>query len=150
MELAGANCGLPCARAMPGTEAAAPARIKRRGKSNVMESLPAIMFWQEGEPGRAGLSTRRSPLDIDPEQINRLGRGHEQMIALGPGETEIGAAFRQADAAEQLAGRIPPRDTGIAKRRRRTAPDIAGAVGPHAIGTAMNAVDHAVGEGPQV
>src|ERR1700733_5163828 len=68
------------------------------------------------------------------------------MIALWPTETDIGAAFRQADAADAFAAPIPHRDARIAQDRVGAGPDIAGAVGAHAIGMAINSVHHAVGE----
>ena len=72
------------------------------------------------------------------------------MIALGPAEADIGGAFGQAQAAEQLAVRIPYRDAGIAQHRVGAGPDIAGAVGAHAVGMAVNPIHHAVGEVAQV
>src|SRR5476649_2271478 len=150
MELFGANTGLPCAYAKVGTAAVAPAIMPRRVKSNVMKSLPLLLFWEEGEPAGADLSTGCRTLDVDPQQVDGLGRGHEQMVPLGAGETEIGAAFGQADAAYQLALRIPHRHPGIAQWRGRAAPDIAGAVGAHAVGAAAHPVHHAIGEDAQV
>src|SRR5580658_11279913 len=68
------------------------------------------------------------------------------MITLGPTETDIGAAFRQPDAADAFSGGIPHGHPRIAQNRVGAGPDIARAVGPHAIGMAINAIDHAIGE----
>src|SRR5690349_3468448 len=99
-----------------------------------------------GPPGSAG----RGALNIDLEHIERLGRGHEKMIALGPAETDIGGPFRQPDAADRLAVRIPHGHAGVPQNTIGTGPDIAGPVHPYAVGMAVDAVDHAVGEFAQV
>ena len=39
----------------------------------------------------------------DLKHVERLARSHEQAIALGAAETQIGAYFGQPDAADQLA-----------------------------------------------
>src|ERR1700693_5169720 len=68
------------------------------------------------------------------------------MVALGSPKTDIGAAFRQPDAPDQLAVRIPHRDSGIAQYRVGAGPDIAGPVHPHPVGVAINSIHHTVGE----
>jgi|SRR5689334_7590399 hypothetical protein len=45
-------------------------------------------------------------LRVYVERIDRVAGRHEQAIALQAAETEIGAAFRQGDEADRLAGRI--------------------------------------------
>src|SRR3954471_10787617 len=77
------------------------------------KSLPAVVVLPEGDRAPADLSTGRRTLHIHPQHEDRLGGGHEDMVALGPGKAEIGARLRQADAADQLAVRIPHRDPGI-------------------------------------
>ena len=71
------------------------------------------------------------------------------MIPLGPAETDIGAAFRQTNAADQLAIGIPHRDAGIAQDDVGTGPDISRPVHPHAVGMAINPIHHAFGEAAQ-
>src|SRR5579864_716334 len=58
MELCGANCGLFCASARPGTDAAAPASSKRRVKSDVME-FPSQMIVLEARG-----ACRRQPVNV--------------------------------------------------------------------------------------
>src|SRR5665213_1741810 len=100
--------------------------MPRRVKWNVMKSLPTLLFWEKLEPVRPALSTGACALNVHPQHIDQLGLVPEQMVALGTGEAEIGATLGQANAADQLAIRIPHRDAGIAQRRGRAAPDIAG------------------------
>src|ERR1700761_3002296 len=68
------------------------------------------------------------------------------MIALGPAETDIGAALRQADAADAFAARVPHRHAGIAQHGVGAGPDIACPVGAHAVGMAIDGVHHAISE----
>jgi hypothetical protein len=50
-------------------------------------------------------STSRCPLRVHVKRIERLARCHEQPVVLGSAETEVGAALRWVDAADQLAFR---------------------------------------------
>src|SRR5262249_4056816 len=95
-------------------------------------------------------SAWRSALYVYPQHVQRLGRGHEQMVTLGSAEAEIGAAFRQADTADQAPLRIPHRHAAIAQRRRRAGPDIAGLVGAHAVGAGAQPITHAFGEDAEI
>src|ERR1700748_3295163 len=108
-------------------DAAAPAIRPRRVRSKVMEILPAIVVLA-GRGARPGLAVNRDwgpspasawrcPLHVYAQHEDRLGRGHEDMVALGAGKAEIGARLGQADAADQLAVRIPHRDPRIAQHR---------------------------------
>src|SRR6185312_7204606 len=95
-------------------------------------------------------STGRRALDAQLQHVKRLRGGDEQMIALGPAEAEIGGAFRQTDAAQDLALRAPHRNAGITQHRVGAGPDISGPIGAHAVGMAIDAIDHAVGELMQI
>src|SRR5579863_7207301 len=88
----------------------------------------------------------RSPLYPRPDQIDRLGGAHPQPVALWPAEADIGAGFRQPDAADALTRRIPYRHTHVTGHRGRAGPDIAGHVHPVAVRSAMDAVHIAIGE----
>src|SRR5258708_7672834 len=81
-------------------------------------------------------------------RVERLARGHEQAVALGAAEADVAAHLGQADAADQLAGRIPHRHAVIADVAAGIArgPDIAIDVAAHAVRPAVHAVDDEVAE----
>src|SRR5688572_18291620 len=58
--------------------------------------------------------TWRSPLCIRIHRIERLPCGHEKSIAFRATEGDVGAHFRQTDAADQLAVGVPHRDAAVA------------------------------------
>ena len=62
--------------------------------------------------GRAigGRSAAGHALGIDEDRVERLARGEEEPVALGPAEAEIGAPFGEQDAADQPGVRIVDRD----------------------------------------
>src|SRR5262249_46898488 len=57
---------------------------------------------------------RRRALSVDVHRVERLARRHEQAIAFRSAEADVGAHFRQADAAEQLAVGRPHGDAAVA------------------------------------
>src|SRR6266576_7356883 len=72
----------------------------------------------------------------------------ERRFPLGPPNAEVAAGFRQTDAPEQLARRIPYRHAAIADigARIAAAPQISVDVDADAVGRAAYAVHHEVGE----
>src|SRR5688572_32936998 len=60
------------------------------------------------------VSAGRGALGVHVHRIQRLARGHEQPIALGPAEGDVRTDLRQADPAEQRRRRAPHRDAAIA------------------------------------
>ena len=76
------------------------------------------------------------PLCIHVQGVNGGGAAHEQTVALGPTETDIGAGLRQANPPQQLAFRVPHGDAGIADIRARiaAAPEIAVDIDADAVG----------------
>ena len=80
--------------------------------------------------------------------VNRLARDHEQSIALGAAEGDIGADFGQANAADQFAFWVPHRDAAVTHRASGVAgaPEIAEHIGTKAVWTTLHAIDHAIDE----
>src|SRR5690606_11228594 len=97
-------------------------------------------------------SARRGALGRGVHGVQRLARYHEQPVALGAAEGDVAAHFGQPDAADQLAVRVPHRDPVVADGAAGVAgaPEVAINVGTEAVRTALDAVDHAVGEHPLV
>src|ERR1700722_19770260 len=52
-------------------------------------------------------SARGGTLGVDEDRVDRLARGHEQPIALGSAEADVGAHFGQTNPPDQLAGWVP-------------------------------------------
>src|SRR6266699_3225213 len=91
---------------------------------------------------RNGDSAAWRALGVDVERIERPARGHEQAVALGPAEAKIGAAFRQADAADQLAlGREHNDAVELRESHAPAAPQIAVDVAPSTVRPNMYGVD---------
>src|SRR5262249_32171387 len=93
-------------------------------------------------------SAGRRSLRVHVYGVERLARGHEQAIALGTAEADVAADLGQADAPDQFALRRPYRDAAVADRATGVArrPYVAEDVAAHAVGSALDAVDHAIGE----
>src|SRR6185503_8482416 len=102
-------------------EAAAPQEARHRNA--LVKMLVLVPFLELGlAPARTivpdrqdagcadfSLGHRSSALDalgVDIERIDRVTRRHEQPIALDAAEAEVGAAFRERNKADWLAGRI--------------------------------------------
>src|SRR5258706_15224754 len=77
-----------------------------RTRSEVLAGLPGILRSRCAAP-----STPRRALGVDVDGIHRSAGGHEQAVAAWAAETQIGAAFGQIDAADQLAVRIEDLNT---------------------------------------
>src|SRR6202158_2623432 len=82
------------------------------------------------------------------DRVERLARGHEQAVALGPAEADVAADLGQPDAPDELALRVPHRDAAVTDRAPRVAgaPQVAVHVGAHAVRPALHSVDHEVAE----
>ena len=89
----------------------------------------------------APLSARRA-LSLDIQRIDRLARRHEQPVPLHAAEADIGAAFRQQDAADQLAVGGEYRDAVLALAAGEAAPDIALGVAADAVRLARRREEH--------
>src|SRR5476651_667554 len=87
-------------------------------------------------------------LRVHVDRVDRLARRHEQPVALRSAEAEIAADLGKTDAADQLALRRPDGDAVVPDRAAGVAraPDVAVDVAAHAVGRALDAVDHEVRE----
>jgi hypothetical protein len=102
-----------------------------------------------GEPASARRSPHPRALRLHIERIERTAGRHEQPVALGAAEADVGADLRQADAQDRLAvGRERHDAVELLAPCSPTAPQIAGDVAAHAVGRAAAAVhEHpAIGE----
>src|SRR5262249_56397351 len=84
----------------------------------------------------------RSPsgraLRIDVERIERVARRHEQPVALGAAEAEIGGTLGQGDEADGLAGRVENlHPVQLRAAHAPAAPQIAVDVAAKAVGRAV-------------
>src|SRR5205807_469073 len=97
---------------------------------------------QGGDDGgfKAYSSSRSSALSGDLEHIEGLARSHEQAVALGAAETQIGTNLGQSNAADQLGRGVEHEHTGVAEWRIGAAPQIARDIGAHAVRTAFDPV----------
>src|SRR5258705_12147019 len=95
-----------------------------------------------------GRSAAGHALGIDEDRVERLARGEEEPVALGPAEAEVGAALRQQDAADELGVRIVDRDTVESLPPAPAPPEVAVGVAAQAVRDAGPVVveDPAVGE----
>src|SRR5882762_3178969 len=88
---------------------------------------------------------RRGALRGDVERVERLAPAHEQAVALGTAEADVGADLGEADAADELALRRPHGHAAVAEP---TPAGVAVAGDPHgavdvaarAVGAALDAV----------
>src|SRR5262245_66450841 len=88
-------------------------------------------------------SARRGALRCGVERVQRLAAAHEQPVALGPAERDVGAHLGQPDASEELAfgrphGHAAVTETapaGVAVARH---PDVAVDVAARAVGAALD------------
>src|SRR4051812_44985397 len=81
--------------------------------------------WHAPWASRCGGSAARIALGFDIECIDRLAGGHEQAVPLAAAEAEVGAAFRQQDAADQRAIGGEDRHAILARATGEGGPDIA-------------------------
>src|SRR5439155_17000429 len=58
----------------------------------------------------AEISASERTLRVDVERIDRVARRHEQPIAFGPAEADVGATLRQLDVPDRVALRIEDAD----------------------------------------
>src|SRR5262249_53819276 len=94
---------------------------------------------------------RSCALGVDVEGVERLTRRHEQPIALWTAEADVGADFRQSNAADQLSVPRPhghaavaeTADGGIAVARN---PEISVDIGVRAIRATLESFDHEMAE----
>ena len=76
-------------------------------------------------------------LRLDVDGVERLAGGHEQPVALGPAEAEVGADLRQQDQADARAVRAEDVHAVVAVADPAGAdPDVAVDVGADAVGQA--------------
>src|ERR1700722_17183203 len=69
------------------------------------------------DDGLAGnILSRRGALDAALQDVERLAGAHEDAVALGAAEGEVGAHFGEADAAQKLALVVHHHHPGIAER----------------------------------
>ena len=87
-------------------------------------------------------------LGLHVDRVKRLAAGHEQAVALGAAEADVGADFRQHDLADAVAVRREDMDAVVAVADPAGAgPDIAVDVAADAVGEAgADAVERHVGE----
>src|SRR6266851_2432794 len=95
-----------------------------------------------------GRSAAGHALGIDEDRVERLARGEEEPVALGPAEAEVGAALGQQDAADELGVGIVDRDAVEPLAPAPAAPEVAVGVAAQAVRDARPRVDEdaAVGE----
>src|SRR5713101_1536529 len=91
------------------------------------------------------------PLRVDVDSVERLARSHEQAVPLGPAETDVGADLGQANPPNELALGRPDRHAAIAESAPAGIavardPEVAVDVATGAVRSALDAVDHEVGE----
>src|SRR5688500_18815275 len=96
-------------------------------------------------------SGRRRALRRHVHRVERLARGHEEPVALRTTERDVAADFGKTDPAEQLAVGIPHGDAAVAETATaRVAvarhPEVPVDVAARSVGTALDSVDHEVGE----
>src|SRR5262249_58208841 len=79
-------------------------------------------------------------LRVDVKCVERMARGHEQPVAIAPAEADVGAAFRQIDVTDRLAGGIEhPHAVELGRAHAPAAPQIAVDIDPQAVGRAARA-----------
>src|SRR5271170_7317154 len=93
-------------------------------------------------------SARSCALRAGIHSVERLARGHEQAVALGAAEADVGTHLGQADAADQRAFRRPYRHAVIADVAAGVArgPDIAVDVAAYTVRSALHAIDGEIAE----
>src|SRR5215510_8611552 len=88
-------------------------------------------------------------LRVHEERIDRMARRHEQAVALDAAEADVGAAFRQRNKADRLAGGIENLHAVLLRvAHAPAAPEIAIDVTTEAVGRAAGlGVDEGAGIG---
>src|SRR5258708_26092312 len=92
--------------------------------------------------------SRGRALRVHVQRVERLAGSHEEPVPLGPAKRDVRAGFRETNAAERLAFRIPHCHAAIADigARVAAAPHISIDVDADAVGGASYAVNHEIGE----
>src|SRR5499427_8377292 len=95
------------------------------------ESIPVIALM---------VSAAGHALRVDVKRVERMARGHEQPVAIAPAEADVGAAFRQIDVTDRLAGGIEyPHAVEFGRAHAPAAPQVAVDIDPEAVGRAARA-----------
>src|ERR1700737_4332283 len=89
----------------------------------------------------APCSAADGALRFDVERIDRLARRHEESVALGPAETDVGAALGQEDTADQHAVGGEDSDPVLTLAAGKPGPDIALCVAANAVGVARHRIE---------
>src|SRR5207248_9945422 len=77
-------------------------------------------------PERTSALTTERALRVHVERVKRMACCHEQPIALDAAEAQVGAALRQSDEADRLAGGIEnPHPVLLRVAHAPTAPEVA-------------------------
>ena len=154
------SCQRACHRSAPKAVAASGAAKSARDLLTATSALPGAsrnaaatrLRTMSPAPMRphftASCSGGSRALRIDVDGVERLAGSHEEAVALRPAETDIAAHLRQPDAPDQLPVGIPDSDAVVADGTAGVAgtPDVAIHVAADAVGRALHAVDHEIGE----
>src|SRR5882724_1461091 len=110
------------------------------------------LTWRHDSPGRRRRRLRRrGALRRDVEGVQGLAPAHEQAVALGTAEADVGADLGKPDAADELALRRPDGHAAVAEPAPAGVavagdPHVALDVAARAVGAALDAVDHEIAE----
>src|SRR6185312_8838760 len=124
--------------------------VNRRSARGHGEGSPEGRSRPSGPEGLAASASLawRGALRGGVDGVQRLARRHEQAVARRPAEADVAANLRDANAAQQLAVRVPHGDAAIANRAARIAraPQVTVDIGADTIGSAFYAIDHEIAE----